>query len=289
MKKTFVRILLTFAILVPLLANCSDDDKPMNGGEPPDTIRYLVPLIVRSIPHNNFLTDEASTQGLLYHDGILYESNGGAESIAKTNIRTIDPVDGTILKRVFLYASFPLPDFNPCAPSRCFGEGIALRNGRIVQLVWINQRTLEWSVPGLDYQGIEFTYRGQGWGLANTDSCFIMSNGSDTLYFRDDTFAITNRVPVTYHQEPLDSLNELEHIDGLVYANVYGRASIYGIDSATGVVTTVVNCSSLVDIVNLPLHERPLNGIAYDDSTGYFYVTGKEWPLIFEVLFVEEE
>lgn len=278
------------AILLPLLAACSEDEKPLNGGEPKDTTRYLVPLVVRSIPHMNYLTNEASTQGLLFHEGLLYESNGGAENTNKTNIRTIDPSTGMILKRVFLYANtYPLPFFNPCSPLICFGEGIALMNGRIVQLTWLNRTTLGWSVPDLNFLGNEFAYRGQGWGLTNTDSSFIMSNGSDTLYVRDDAFKITKKIPVTFHEEPLDSLNELEYVHGIVYANVYGRASIYGIDLATGTVTTVINCSTLVETVNLPLYERPLNGIAYNDTTGYFYVTGKEWPLLFEVLFVEEE
>lgn len=287
--KTTLKILMLFAVLAPLLAACSDDHKPFNGGEPEDTIRYLVPLVVRTIDHQGYPANEASTQGLLFHDGILYESNGGADDARKTNIRTIDPATGTILKRVFLYTTYPLPDFNPCTPSICFGEGIALKNDTLVQLTWINQKTLGWSVPDLTFLGSPYPYRGQGWGLTNTDTTFLMSNGSDTLYIRDYAFSVTGKVPVTFREEPLDSLNELEYVDGLVYANVYGRESIYGIDPLSGVVTTVVNCSTLVATVNLPLHERPLNGIAYNAATGYFYVTGKEWPLIFEVLFVEEE
>ncbi len=287
MVRIRIRLLLLLALLAPLLTTCSDDERPVDGPPPEDTLHYMVPFVVREIPHANYLVREASTQGLLWYDGTLYESNGGASDINKTNIRSINPADGTVLWRVLLNNS--AYGFSPCEPSFCFGEGIALRNGRIVQLMWINQIALGWSVPALDYLGIEYNYTGQGWGLAGTDTGFVMSDGSDTLYFRDDLFAITNKLPVTLRASPLDSLNELEYVHGTMYANVLGRDSIYGIDLETGMVDRIVDCTNLVERVGLTDLQHALNGIAYDDATGFFYVTGKDWPLIFEVMFVNRE
>jgi glutamine cyclotransferase len=284
--RAVVRLLFLVAVLAPMLTVCSEDEKPLDGDHPcGDTICHLVPSVVREIPHANYLVHEASTQGLLYYDGVLYESNGGASDIRKSNMRTIDPADGSIVKQVLLNNS--AGGFAPCAPGFCFGEGIAMRGGRIVQILWVNFFTLGWSVPDLDYLGVEFAYAGQGWGLASDDTGFVMSDGSDTLYFRNDAFAVTYKLPVTLRGAPLDSLNELEYVKGVMYANVLGRDFIYGIDLKTGAVNSVIDGTSLVERVGLADLQHALNGIAYDGSTGLFYVTGKDWPYIFEVLFVE--
>jgi glutamine cyclotransferase len=270
-------------LLAPLLMACSDDDKPLNGGEPEDTTHYLVPLVVRSIAHMDFNAGEALTQGLLFHDGLLYESNGGYND---SNIRTLDPADGSRVTRVLFRL---LNDLELICNRDCWAEGITVKDGRIVQLLFLKRHTLSWSIPDLTFLGIEYTYNGQGWGITTVDSSFVTSHGTDTLYFRDDSFAVTRKLPVTFKAAPIDSLNELEYVNGTIYANVLGHRLIYGIDPMSGIVTTVVNCSTLVETVNVSMHTHPLNGIAYDDSTGYFYLTGKNWPLIFEVLLVEEE
>lgn len=280
--KPSLKLLLLFALLMPIIGTCSDD-RPMDGGEPTDSITYLVPAIVRTIPHMNYYAREAFTQGLLCHDGLLYESNGTND---KSNIRSIDPADGSIVERVF----FPTdPEIMPYCTPYCFGEGITIKDGRIVQLTFLLARTFSWSIPDLDFLGVEYYYNMVGWGITTVDSSFVTTHGSDTLYFRDDSFEVTKKVPVTFRAEPLDSLNEMETVDGTIYANVLGHKLIYGIDPASGVVHTVVNCSALIDSANVNNDQDPLNGIAYDAATGYFYLTGKNWPLIFEVLLEEEE
>lgn len=282
MTKALVRILFVFAIIVPLLAVCSDDDKPLGSG-PEDTIRYLAPVVLRSIPHANFEAGEAFTQGLLYHGGTLYESNG---TFSHANIRTLDPADGAIIQRS-LFST--LDDLELICRPPCFAEGITIKDGRIVQLLFLKRHTLSWSVSDLAFLGIEYAYDGQGWGITTVDTSFVTTHGTDTLYFRDDSFAVTRKLPVTYRHMPLGNLNEMEYVDGTIYANVLGRQLIYGIDAITGAVRTVIDCSTLVETGGVNAAEDPLNGIAYDEMAGSFYVTGKNWPLIFEVLFVEEE
>ncbi len=251
--------------------SCSDDQAGPGSEKNGDEVIHGVPTIIRQIPHGT----DAFTQGLLFADSLLYESTGKQ---FESSLRAIDPKSGNVLKKVPLH----IPMY--------FAEGLTLRNGRLVQLTWWWQIAYVYDYPYRDppeqsmFLLDSLSYEGQGWGLTSDAAGYIMSNGSDTLYFRDDEFNLTGKVAVTLNGASLRLLNELEYVNGHVWANVYGDSSIYQIDAGTGKVNKVIDCAELFAI-SRPVNpaEDVLNGIAYDPKTGYYYLTGKYWRWIFEV------
>jgi len=234
------------------------------GGGGPDADRSVQPerlrvRVVRSTAHD----PEAFTQGLLWRDGQLFESTG---RYGLSTLRQVDPTTGRVVRQV------PLD-------SRYFGEGLALVGRRLIQLTWQRGVALVWDLG--TFQQIEsFTYAGEGWGLCHDGRRLVMSDGSDQLTFRDpESFAETGRIAVTSAGRPVQMLNELECVDGMVYANVWQTEEIVRIDPDSGIVTGVIDASGLLDG---PLPEV-LNGIAYLPDTERFLITGKLWPRMFEV------
>lgn len=230
----------------------------------PERLRVKV-LSVR--PHD----PGAFTQGLLWHDGMLYESTG-LEGLS--SLRQVDPKTGEVKRRL----DIPLP---------YFAEGLALVGDRLFQLTWHNGEAFVYRLA--DFQRIAtHGYPGEGWGLCYDGRRLVMSDGSARLTFRDpETFAPVGDVWVTAAGIPVDRLNELECVDGAVYANLWTSDEIVRIDPATGEVTAIVDASSL-----MPPQERAaagaevLNGIAWDPTSKTFLLTGKRWPKLFEVQFV---
>jgi glutamine cyclotransferase len=224
--------------------------------------------ILESYPHD----PSAFTQGLLLHDGILYESTGlyGRSSVRQVELRT-----GAVLKQVDL-------------PPTLFGEGLALDNDRLVQLTWREGIAPTYALATLAKTG-ELTYAGEGWGLCFDGAQFIQSDGSNRLVFRDPaTFAIVRQVAVTDQGRPVESLNELECVGDLVYANVWLTDRIVAIAKLNGAVRSVIDAAGLLspaDRAHLS-HEAILNGIAYDPGSETFLLTGKLWPKLFRVRFV---
>ncbi len=160
---------------------------------------------------------------------------------------------------------------------------------RIIQLTWQEERAFVYDIDTFAVVD-EFTYLGEGWGLCLDDDAvderLIMSNGTDVLTFRDpDTFEVTGSVPVTINGDPLTRLNELECVDGLVWANVWRTDSIVVIDPASGAVVSVVDASGLLTPAERASTDV-FNGIARDSDTGRWVITGKLWPAMFEVDFV---
>jgi glutamine cyclotransferase len=231
----------------------------INGQEP--AVQHSVPAVVRTIPHDT----KAFTQGLFYYKGLLYESTG---LYGQSSLRVIDPKDGNILK------NFPVADI--------FAEGCAKMDSTLVQLSWREKAALVYSFPSLRPSG-SFSYIGEGWGLSASSSSFFMSNGSDTLFIRNKKFSVTKKVAVTLSGKPLLALNELEYVNGLVFANVWFNNSIYVVQPKTGRVIRTVDCASLVAQNASSSDQDVLNGIAYNNTTGTFYLTGKNWRYIFEV------
>lgn len=246
--------------------------------QPPPSLRPDVPerLEVRVLgeyPHD----PGAFTQGLLFHDGYLYESTG---RYGESELRRVDPVTGEVLLRREL-------------PGHLFGEGLALvtdppdgAGARLVQVTWQEETALLWDPEDLTARG-ELAYRGEGWGLAWDGERVVMSDGSSWLTFRDPgSFAELDRLQVTLRGRPLARLNELEWVEGALWANVWGTSSIVRIDPATGEVTGVADLSELER--RLPSEEDRridvLNGIAWWPERGSFLVTGKLWPRTFEVV-----
>jgi glutamine cyclotransferase len=225
------------------------------------TILHSSPIILRTIPHDT----AAFTQGLFYYKGRLYESTG---LYGQSSLRVVDPKTGDILRNI------PVPDI--------FAEGCAKMDSSLVQLSWREGGAPIYSFPSLLLRG-SFSYSGEGWGLTSDSTSFYMSNGSDTLYIRDKRFGMKKKVAVTLAGARLTSLNELEYVKGLIYANVWFNNNIYVIRPSSGVAVRIVDCTALVSQNSSPSDQDVLNGIAYNNDTGTFYVTGKRWRYIFEV------
>ena len=227
---------------------------------PPERLRVRV---VATYPHDA----DAFTQGLLWHDGTLYESTG---QYGESTVRQVELATGRVLRQAAL-------------PRHLFGEGLALVGDRLVQLTWQEGVALIWGLADFAPRG-EHRYTGEGWGLCYDGRRLVMSDGSARLTFRDpETFAVTGGVDVTVGGVPADRLNELECVEGAVYANVWRDQEIFRIDPSDGRVTAVIDASGLLT----PTERRDadvLNGIAHRAETGTFLITGKLWPKLFEVV-----
>ena len=235
-------------------------------GAAANVVQSLRVEVLRELHHDT----SAYTQGLLWWDGSLYESTG---RYGESRLRRLDPATGAVEQQV-------------AVPPAFFGEGLARAGNRLIMLTWMAERALVYDLRSFDAVRT-FRYRGEGWGLCHDGDRLVMSNGSDTLTFRDpESFEPVGAVRVTLRGRPRDQLNELECVDGAVYANVWQEEFIVRIDPANGRVTHQIDAAGLltrdeargVDV---------LNGIAYHPDDGTFYITGKWWPKMFEVRFVE--
>ena len=248
---------------------------------PPSTAAPDAPLfdpagvsILRALPHD----PQAFTQGLALRGGLFYESTG---LYGRSTVRIVDPGTGEVI-------------FSQALEDGYFGEGLEVVGDRVVQLTWLEGTAFVWDAETLAPLG-RYTYEGQGWGLCAFEDRFVMSDGSSSLTVRDlETFeVIGGEIPVrTAAGEPVEMLNELECVGDpvygdLVYANIWLADRIAVIDAAAGLVVGMVDASALLgelppDILADP--DNVLNGIAYDPDRGVFYLGGKRWPLIFEVI-----
>ena len=219
--------------------------------------------VVRTFPHD----PTAFTQGLVIRDGVLLESTGRAPS----SIRRVRLEDGVVLQKHEL-----APEY--------FGEGLTEIDGRLVTLTWNNGVGFVWNAADLSPVS-RFAYAGEGWGLTHDGARLILSDGSPTLRFLDpETFTETGRVAVTVNGRPLGQLNELEWIDGEVWANVWQTHFIVRIEPASGRVVGIIDLKGLLpaDQVKDPTDDV-LNGIAWDAANRRLFVTGKNWPSLFEI------
>lgn len=250
------------------MGSCDNTANPDHGAAPTENgdgsagiPRYSY-TVANIYPHD----PAAFTQGLVYHEGTLYEGTGqpGASSLRQVDLQT-----GTVLRERRLDQTY-------------FGEGIALVGDRILQLTYLSRKGFAYRRS--DFQLLsEFTYPTEGWGLAYDGQRLLMSDGTAILYFRDpETFAEIGRTVVRYDGQELRQLNELEMVDGEVWANVWQTDLVARIDPATGEVVGWIDLAGL-----LTAQERSradvLNGIAYDAAAGRIFVTGKYWPWLFEI------
>lgn len=221
--------------------------------------------VVRSYPHD----PNAFTQGLFFKNGVLYESTGleGRSSIRKVRLET-----GEVLQQVAL-------------PPGLFGEGIVDWGEQIISLTW--QTQLGFVLKLDDFALVKrFNYPGEGWGLTRNNRELVMSDGTAELRFLDpQTLRELRRLRVTANGRPVDQLNELEWVNGEIYANIWHTERIARIDAKTGQVVGWIDLAGL-----LPAKERSetdvLNGIAYDSVSKRLWVTGKLWPRLFEIKLV---
>ena len=254
MSKGFVAV---FFIMLLGLASCQN------------AATKQVPEVLNTYPHDA----GAFTQGLLLHDGDLYESTGlfGESTLREVNLET-----GEVVRELLVASEY-------------FAEGLALVGDKLVQLTWQNGRAFVYDLETFNQEG-RFSYETEGWGLCYDGEDLYMSDGSATLFERDaETFEIVSEKQVRLGGEPVTQLNELECVGDYVYANVWQTDRIVKIDKESGRVVSDIDASAL-----FPAAERPadpnavLNGIAYNPDTDTFYLTGKLWPRLFEVKFVDD-
>lgn len=229
-------------------------------------VKTLRVEVLRELPHDT----TAYTQGLLWWNGRLYESTG---RYGESTLRQLDPQTGAVERHIAV------------APN-LFGEGLARVGERLVMLTWKAQRALVFDLATFDVVRA-YRYVGEGWGLCYDGARFVMSNGSDELTFRDpETFDPIGTLLVTLRGRPQPALNELECVDDAVYANVYQDDFLVRIDPDTGRVTHQIDAAGLLSR-DEARRADVLNGIAHDPNADTFYITGKWWPKMFEVRFVE--
>jgi len=219
--------------------------------------------VVNTYPHDA----TAFTQGLIFHDGVLFESTGlvGASSLRKVALET-----GEVIER------------RP-VETRYFAEGLTLYGDRLVQLTWQAGLGFVYDLATLEVART-FTYAGEGWGLTNDEAKLIMSDGSPTLRFLDpSTFEEVGRLDVHDRGTPVEDLNELEMVRGEIYANVWQTDRIARISPETGQVTGWIDLAGLLPATERTSIDAVLNGIAWDEARGRLFVTGKLWPRLFEI------
>lgn len=217
--------------------------------------------VVRAYPHDR----DAFTQGLVFRDGALFESTG---LNGKSSLRLVDLATGRVTRRVSV-------------DRRYFAEGLAAWGPNLVQLTW--ETGIAFVYDRASFKLLRtFTYQGEGWGLTDDGRQLVMSDGSSTLRFLNPvTFAVTRRVTVTDGPRAIDHLNELEVVDGLIFANVWLTDQIAIIDPADGRVVGWLNLADLVP--SGASGNAVLNGIAYDSGAKRLFVTGKLWPTLYEI------
>lgn len=252
------RFALAMIFLMGLTASCLHDTPaiPVYGYE-----------VVETFPHD----PAAFTQGLVFHDGYLYEGTG---LYGRSSLRQVDLETGEVLRHC------QLPDHN-------FGEGVTLWDDKLVQLTWRANLGFVWGIENFTLVRT-FTYSTHGWGLTHDGEHLIMSDGSSALYLLDPhTFEPTGQIQVRYNGVPVDGLNELEYINGRIFANVWTSDRIAIISPGTG---TVAGWIDLTGLLNDEERARAgvLNGIAYDPANDRILVTGKLWPKTFHIKPVAE-
>lgn len=226
-------------------------------------VRRLKWRVVASYPHDA----KAFTEGLLWHDGGFYESTGLE---GQSSVRRVAFPSGRVVQSVKLSRDL-------------FGEGLTLMGDRLINLTWQTRRGLVFDRASLRLQR-DFSYATEGWGLTNDGRDLIMSDGTSTLTYLDaNTFKPLRRVSVTQNGQPLRDLNELEWIDGQIWANVWETNVIVQIDPASGRVVSTLDLTGILPPQAKNGGEDVLNGIAYDAQKKRIFVTGKLWPRLFHI------
>ena len=231
------------------------------------TVSKQTAKVTNTYPHDS----EAFTQGLLYFDGKLYESTGlnGRSSLREVNLET-----GEVIR------SLPLADVY-------FGEGLARLNDKLIQITWRNGDAFLYDLDTFNEEK-GFRYETEGWGICFDGTDLYMTDGSSTLYKRSaETFDILKEISVRSEGAAVTRLNELECVDDFIYANIWQTDTIVKIDKSSGNVVTNIDASALLteNEKEALVSDAVLNGIAYNEQTQTFYLTGKLWPKVFEVKF----
>lgn len=246
-----MRTVLHIIAMLLMLCSCSGSE-----------VKHYRLEVVAEYPHDT----QSYTQGLFFDNGQLYESTG---LNGKSTFRLVDLQTGKALKRL---------DFD----KKYFVEGSVMFDGNLYIMTWQNRVVFIYDAETLEYKSTH-RYSRQGWGITSDGKQLIASDGTANLYFMDGNLKLDRKMLVTLNDKPVMWLNELEYIDGRVWANVYTSDEIVIINPRTGKVEGVIDCSGL-----LPgkLHSDTtdvLNGIAFNPADGKIYLTGKNWPKMYEV------
>lgn len=254
MKKVF-HYILTAIMLISVADNANSS-----------TIKQYKLKVVAEYPHDV----TSYTQGLFFSDGQLYESTG---QYGSSTLRKVDLITGNALQRV---------DFN----KNYFVEGSVMFGDEIYVLTWVSKIAFIYDAKTLKVKKA-VRYPREGWGITTDGTQLIASDGSSTIYFMDPALNVTRRVNVTVDGTPLRWLNELEYIDGKIWANVYTYDEIVIINPSNGKVEGVIDCRGLLPEELKTYDTDVLNGIAYNPKNGKIYITGKNWPKLYEIKLVE--
>ncbi len=228
----------------------------------------MVAEIVASYPHDT----NAFTQGLVMHEGRLYEGTGqyGESTLREVALETGDVIRSSRLSRAY------------------FGEGITIMGERVFQLTWQNGIGAVYNLDSFEILET-FRYEGEGWGLTHDDTHLILSDGTATLRFLDPrNFEVVRTLEVTGPNGPVRRLNELEYVRGEIWANVWYEDIIVRIDPDSGAVSGIIDLSAIYP-AGLRGREEVANGIAFDADAEKIYVTGKNWPQLYEIELVAPE
>ena len=231
----------------------------------PERLTYKV---IKQLPHNQ----KYYTQGLEFDGSTLYEGTGLEGQSA---VYRIDFEKQSVITSINL-------------DNNLFGEGITIMGDKLYQLTWRSCIGFVYNKETLNRLH-EFNYSTEGWGLTNNGTDLIMSDGTENIYFIDTTtLQVKRNIQVYDNEGPVTELNELEFVDGLIYANIYCTDNIVAIDPESGKVLKIIDMRNLLDMSKLHQRVDVLNGIAYQKSTGRWFVTGKLWPTMFQVEFVKK-
>jgi glutamine cyclotransferase len=273
MKYLFPVVFILFS-LMSCHNNEEEDNSEDNSVVRPVTLGYTVTNIY---PHDT----TSFTEGLEWHDSTLYESTGnyGPSKLARVDLKT-----GKDIQKVSLSKEY-------------FGEGLTALDGKLYQLTYHEHKCFIYDFKTFKKTG-EFSYAGDGWGMTNDGKYLVMDSGSNILFFRDPaTFKIVKTLPVTgvpvitsedQSKSEIVYINELEYIDGFIYANVWNTNFILKIDASSGKVVAKADLGGILETYTsgtLPEKMDVLNGIAYDKTGKRFFITGKWWPKVFEIKF----
>ncbi|MGM9763830.1 MAG: glutaminyl-peptide cyclotransferase [Candidatus Cryptobacteroides sp.] len=249
---------MSIILAAAMLAGCSSK---------PEVKEYGVKVVSKT-PHDV----HSYTQGLFFYNGRMYESTG---QYGESTFRQVDIESGKAEKRL---------DFD----AKYFVEGSVELNGRIYILTWMEKTAFVYNAETLEFEQA-WSYPREGWGLTTDGRQLIASDGSNVLYFMDENFSVNRKIYVTLHDRPVRWLNELEWIDGRIWANVYTTDSIVIINPKDGKVEATVDCKGLLERKYRTRDTDVLNGIAHDKKSGRTYLTGKNWPFLFEIELFEKK
>lgn len=258
--------LFLFCTMIGVLIGCSQEkteptitkEEPRVAQQAATRLQYTV---IDRLPHDV----QAFTQGLEIFKGAFLESTG---QYGSSSLRNVDVKSGKVRRSIAI-------------DDRYFGEGITQMGGRIYMLTWLNQQGFIYDAKSFRSVG-SFRYSGEGWGITNDGKHLFMSNGSSTISVIDPaTWSVVRTIPVSLEGSPVANLNELEWIDGQIWANVWQQDFIVRIDPTTGIVTGVLDLTGILSPNERTQTTDVLNGIAWDAASKKLYVTGKNWPTVF--------